>query len=141
MKIVPFEPTHFFACEAQDAQAPHVQWMTPDIAEAAGRHFAMTAIDEDGVVGCAGIAPADDGSMIAWALFSPLLPRHALAVTRAVKASLDLFSGHKLVMHIHPEHAKAAAFAERLSFKFKEARADLHPGGALLHVYVREGQG
>ncbi|HVK81985.1 MAG TPA: hypothetical protein VM915_15395 [Verrucomicrobiae bacterium] len=116
-----------------------MKWMSPDIAEAAAAHYAFTAIDDRGrIVGCGGIAPADQ-YLVAWAVFSQLIEAHRFAITRAVRQSLDLHRTCPVVAHIHPEHGKAARFAEALDFRFLEARADLHPSGALLHVYVREG--
>lgn len=139
MRFVRFEPEHAFAFEPQGAQRPYMQWFTPEIAAAASQFFSFTGVDEEGVVGCAGLAPADTGELIAWAVFSERIKRHAVSVMRAVKRGLDLHRDHVVVAHVHPEHRKAAAFAEALSFNFKEVRADLHPSGAALHVYLREG--
>lgn len=141
MQIEPFQAAHMLALDPQEAQRPHLRWMNSSIAEAASAFFSFTAVDEQGrIIGCAGIAPAESGDLVAWAVFSSLIERHALAITRAVKSGLDLHAARRVVAHIHPDHVKAASFAKRLSFKFEEARADLHPGGMTLHVYVREGR-
>lgn len=139
MRFCPFEPKHMLEVTPQPAQAPYLKWMSPEIAEAAAAHYAFTALDDrERIVGCGGIAPTED-YLVAWALFSQLIEAHKFAITRAVRMSLDLHRTRPVVAHIHPEHAKASRFAEALNFRFLEARADLHPSGALLHVYVREG--
>jgi hypothetical protein len=139
VRFVPFEPQHLVLIEAQPAQAKHLQWMTPEIAEAAAAHYAFTAIDDLGrLVGCAGMAPAADG-IVAWAIFSDLIKAYPVAIFRALRRTLEAFRFERVVMHIHTEHAKASRLAEALHFRFLEARADLHPSGSILHVYVREG--
>lgn len=139
MILSPFEPEHLTQFEAQGPQKPYLQWMTPDIGRAAAAHFSFTGHDAQGrIVGCAGLAPID-GALVAWALFSVLLEANALAVTRAVRQGLNMHRATRVVAHIHPEHVKAARFAETLQFRFAETRADLHPSGAPLYVYVREG--
>lgn len=140
IRFVPFAADHVGAFALQGPQAPYLKWLTPEIAEAAAQHFAFTGIDEAGIVGSAGIAPVEGGACVAWAMFSERIRAHRFAVTKAVKRGLALHSHVDVIAHIHPEHAKAAAFAEALSFKFKEARPDLHPSGALLHVYIRQGR-
>ena len=139
MRLIPFDPAHLFAFEAQAPQKPGVQWHTPEIAEAAALHFSWTGIASDGeIVGCAGIAPYDHG-LVAWAQFSERLFEHRLAVTRAVKNGLALHSASRVEAHIDPEHAKAARFAGALNFRFEQVRCDLRPDGAPMLVYVREG--
>lgn len=139
MRFVPFEPAHLKMFAAQEAQRQSLQWMSGDIAEAAAQTFSFTGIDEEGrVIGCAGLAPAEEG-LVAWAVLSEAIAGRGLALARAVKRGLDLHSDHAIIAHINPDHAKAANFARALSFKFKEVRADLHPSGMALHVYVREG--
>lgn len=138
MRFVPFSPEHAFAFEPQGAQKAHVAWMTPDIAEAAAAHFSFSAIDDAGrIVGCAGIAPTED-ALVAWALFSERLYQHRFAITRAVRMGLDLHRTRRVVAHVHVDHAKAARFAEALDFRWLETRADLHPSGSMMHVYVRD---
>lgn len=143
MIFVPFEPAHLAEFQPQGPQRASMQWMTPEIAEAAAQFFSFTGLDAYGdVVGCAGLAPIDDDGrdLLAWAVFSEAIEKHALAVTRAVKRGLDAHRGHRIVAHVNPEHVKAASFARALSFHFQEVRADLHPSGAALHVYAREGE-
>lgn len=135
----PFTPDHLFHVKAQAAQGKYLEFMTQDIAEAAAAHYAITARADGEIVGCAGVAPTEAGDFVAWAVFSDLIQKYPVAIYRAVQRTIDLFSTERVLMHIHPEHGKAARFAEALNFRFLEARADLHPSGALLHVYVREG--
>lgn len=139
MRLIPFEPKHLGAFQAQEAQRESMEWMRPEIAEAAAQAFSFTGLDDRGfVVGCAGLAPFDEG-LVAWAVFGDAIADHPLALMRAVKRGLDLHRRHTVIAHIDPDHTKAAAFARALSFQFKEVRADLHPSGRALHVYVREG--
>ena len=140
MRFVKFEPEHLLALKPQEAQRPHLEWMTPEIAELASEHFSFTGYGHNGeMIGCAGLAPVEDGSLVAWAVFGAALLKYRLSVTRAVKAGLDTHAGHRIIAHIHTDHANAARFAEALHFKLIETRSDLHPSGALMHVYVREG--
>ena len=139
MQFVPFLPKHAIQIEAQPAQAKHLNWMTLEIAEAAASHYSFTAIDDRGrLVGCAGMAPAGDG-IVAWAIFSELIEAYPVAIFRALRRTLEAFRFERVLMHVHPEHAKASRLAEALHFRFLEARSDLHPSGSILHVYVREG--
>lgn len=116
-----------------------MQWMTPDIAEACARHFSFSGFDARGrCVGCAGIAPEEGGELVAWAVFSPLLFANRLAVTRAVKAGLELHRGRRITAYIQENHGKAARFAEALDFHHRQTRADIHPSGATVLVYVRD---
>ena len=140
MRFVKFEPEHLFAFTPQQAQRPHLEWMTLDIAEIAAQYFSFTGYGHNGeMVGCAGLAPIEDGSLVAWAVFGEMLPRYGRGVTKAGKAGLDLHQDKRILAHIHIDHANASRFAEALHFKLLETRSDLHPSGAAMHVYVREG--
>ncbi|MGE0533143.1 MAG: hypothetical protein AB7P35_17680 [Hyphomonadaceae bacterium] len=137
MRFVKFEPGHLFAFEAQDAQKPYLQWTSPDIAKTCAAHFSFTGIDDRGrIVGCAGLAPWQDGALAAWAVFSPSIHTHARAVLRAVRSGLDLHRTRTIVAYVAPEHVKAARFAEALDFSLS-GRDELPNGQSVLR-YARE---
>ena len=139
MRFAKFRPEHLLEFSPQEAQRPHLEWMTPEIADLAAEHFSFTGYGHNGeMVGCAGLAPIEEGALIAWAIFGEALPKYALSVTRAVKTGLDFHKSGPIFAHIHVGHANAARFAEALQFKLLETRSDLHPSGAAMHVYVRE---
>lgn len=136
MRFIPFEPQHLSQIEPQAAQAPFVDWMTPDIAEIAAEHFAFTGVDDKGLVGAAGFVSADDGSLIAWALFSERIARHAKALLRAVKNGIAMHEGRRIVAFVAADHGKAARFAEALDFQC--AGRVTHPNGRDVLLYALE---
>ena len=137
MRLVPFEPHHLRQMEVQPAQAPFIEWMTPEVGEAAAARFSFTGLDDAGtIIGCAGIVETEEGGLGAWATFSTLLTAHAVAVTRAVRRGLSLYDGQRIEAHVLTGHTKAAAFAERLNFSFVRRMA--HPNGAEIMLYARE---
>lgn len=136
MRIVPFKPEHLFAIQPQAAQSIEVGWMTPDIAEAAATHTSVSAFDDDGeIIGCAGMAPIEE-EIVAWAVFSERVAEHGIAVTRACRRMVSLFSGQRVISHARPDHPKAARFLKALGFRFEREDRNILPSGEVFHVYV-----
>lgn len=149
MQIVPFRAEHIAEIEWQAAQAYGQRFYCEEWSEdiAAGSS-AWTALGEDGaIVACAGVFPTrilrdHDGAetpqqSLAWAVFSPALPRYAKSVYAAISRFLALRPEARIEAYVYPEHSKAACFLERLGFHFESAQAEDHPEGLDVLLYAR----
>ena len=149
MQIVRFEIDHFDKIEWQNAQMAGKSHYQREWAEEIAEHSdAMSAVDDDGyIVACAGVFPTrilkvGNGpnlpqEAMAWAIFSPRLPRYAKGVLRAIRLFLDGRPEYRIEAYVDPNHAEAARFLERLGFGFEREVEGEHPDGARLCLYAR----
>lgn len=147
-RLIPFTVDHFDAIEWQDAQAAGRGYYLREWAEeVATGSDAWSLVDDGYVVASAGVFPTrilravngpdDVLESMAWAIFSPRLPRHAKAVFRAIRDFLDARGEVRIEAYVDAGHAKAAAFLERLGFAFERDMDGEHPDGRRLCLYAR----
>lgn len=148
MRLVPFEPDHMRAIEWQDAQAEGREFYSDewndDVAE---NSAAWTALADDGaVIACAGVYPtrievcgeeSRPVLSLAWAVFSPLLPRYAKGVYAAIARFLAGRTEARIEAYVNLSHTKAACFLERLGFQAEGVLVDEHPDGRDLLLFAR----
>ena len=90
MIVTAFRPAHLARLHLQPAQlAVGAEFLRPGYAEMLQRGGqAFTALDDDGVIACAGVAEVWEGRGLAWALIGASAGRHMLSVHRAVAGFL-----------------------------------------------------
>lgn len=144
MRIVAFEPRHLAEIDIQPVQKRSWKWDAAKVAAEldAWGSAAFTGVDEEGVVGAAGILPLEvtaSGRVLSaelWALFSSRVKRYPVRLLKTVRIVLEEFADLRLSAHVAPDHPEAARFMEVLGFA---PQGLVHVDGMDAILYTRGG--
>lgn len=144
MRIVAFEPHHLTEIDVQPKQRGFLKHDVAKVArdiEAWGS-AAFTGVDDEGVIGSAGIVPltvTEHGRVLSaslWALFSERVRRYPIRLVKTIRTVLEEFSDIRLEAQVDPDHPEAARLVEALGFV---PQGLVHVDGMDAILYTRNG--
>lgn len=139
LEIIPYQAHHLLALELQPAQA---EWsnriLRPGYAQVLAENGeAWTGVVDGKVVGCAGLLPQWEGRMIAWAFFSPEIPRAAWPrIVAKMRAVFAVASG-RVEAYVVSGHGAGCRLVQLLGFKVEGRMAKFAPDGSDCFMYAK----
>ena len=138
MIVVPFQPAHFSALQAQPSQAWMMGVFTPAQVAALALCPSFTGLHEGEVVGCAGTIPFWSGRVMAWAMLSARAGGHMVAVHRAVKRFLETCDARRIEATVDIDFEPGHRWMGALGFTLEAPRMDgYRPDGRACSIYAK----
>jgi RimJ/RimL family protein N-acetyltransferase len=143
LEVVPFEPGHLLDIDLIDFQA----YMKPMIEKEIYRKMlalsgpAYSGFDENGkLIGVAGVRQLNEKTYHAWGIFSKDLPKHSIAVLKAInlfcKSMFDNQAADRIQADVSMNYPAGIRFAKALKFQ-PEAIMKYYQQGVDHILYVR----
>lgn len=111
----------------------------PEIIEAFGlprqeSGMAWTGLDDQGLIGCAGLDIQWPGVAEAWAMFSPRIEDNIFVIVKVIKKwiaeLMEDRSLHRIQCHVREDHPQALRFVQVLGFKWEGTNIKFTQDGA-----------
>lgn len=141
MNITAFRPVHLARLRLQPAQAAlSAEFLKPgytDMLRAGGPCF--TALADDRVLACAGVAEVWTGRALAWALLAGDAGRHMIALHRAVAGFLAQAPYRRIEATVDAGFDAAHRWIEMLGFQREtpDGMQGFNPDGSAAFLYSR----
>lgn len=138
MNFVRFEAEHLDELVLQSAQRDMASYMSRGYGIAlAQAGNALTALEQNRVIGCAGVELIWPNRGIAWSLLGEISASEMLAVHRRVSAFLNEQSLRRIEMTVDASHMPAHRWARMLGFQHEGRLQAYTPEGRDCDLYAR----
>jgi len=115
--VEPFSPWHVARLDLQSRQTEDLLYATPEYLEELGSAGpAYTFFDGDSPLLCAGLYPDEEAARL-WGFFSRNAGAHFVALYRACRRLLDLYSKERIEASVEANFSQGCRWLELLGFK------------------------
>lgn len=136
MRIVPFQSWHVLSMELQDHQLARMEGITTEyLAKLARSGPAFSAVDDEEILACAGIAEIG-GPATLWGFISRHAGKRMLRLDRSVRRLMELKHYPRIESTVPVGFKPGCRWLERLGFVLDKPIADYVQGETHL-LYVR----
>jgi hypothetical protein len=137
-KRVPFEAMHAERIRLQPRQRAMAGYATPDHYAKLAAMPAISVLDGDKVLLCAGVIEMWPGRRLCWALLAESIGHRMTACVRAIRRFIVELAVPRLEMDVEIDHAEGHRFARLLGFEVETPRLRrYYPDGSDGTLYVR----
>lgn len=136
--VVPYEPAHLFALNAQPAQDHVREVVSPEYAEwLRDSGLSFTVMADNVVLAIMGTVVEWEGRAQCWALLGSEVGRHMMKLTRMVSRYFDLQSYRRLEAQAPENFPPAQRWLELLKFEHEGVMRNYYPDGSSAVRYAR----
>ena len=135
MSIIPYKSEHLFRLQESE---DHTFLIGADLAYSLETVPSFTYVNDDVVLGCAGMTPIWEGRALAWAFVSESIGPHFISVHRAVARFLEAQDLTRIEMAVEVDYEQGHRWALMLGFELEAVLMKSYlPNGADCSLYGR----